>query len=86
MFDSWAISTSAKIQKPGLILNKDFEYADTLGHDKSFDDFNDLILDQEGKGKDMVIRSDVMKSTIFIDLANMMNEMGIFNKILKATQ
>lgn len=86
IYDYWVFSTSAKVQKPHLILNKDFGFDSTLHHDRSIDDYNDLILDQQNQGKDIIIRSDLMKSLLFIDIANLMNDTGIFRRILKATQ
>jgi hypothetical protein len=55
-------------------------------HDIGADDFNDLILDQERKGKNLIIRQDVMKSLLYIDLANHLESLGGFQKILEATK
>ena len=82
-YDTWTISTSSKVQKPGLILNKQFGYSSTfLHHDIGSDDFNDLILDKEGKGKHFVIRQDVIKSLLYIDLANYFDSLGVFERII----
>ena len=67
-------------------MNEEFGVENTLFHDTILDDFNDLILDQEKKGKHIIIRPEMMKSLLYIDLANLLDSIGGLNKILQATK
>lgn len=51
-----------------------------------FDDYNDLILDPEGKPRHAIIRPEATKSILYVELVNRTVELGIFSKILDAVK